>query len=659
MKWFKRADMGREINRPLRVACLSTLWFSTIPLLLGLPPLVTLILLALPGVGGFLATLRPLSKTVRFGLMFATLMGILAVQTGVGDIRTTAIALSMMAIVMKGTEIRTTRDGYSIVGFALIGPFVAFVMEMGGGLTIAVSVAVLLMTLSLAGMLSEWQDNLPVRRLRQHAKGVLVLGALALPLAAVGFWAIPRLDAPLWGLPSGSQSKTGIGNTMSPGDIASLMEDPSTAFRVDFDGPTPPSRLLYWRGLTLSAFDGRTWGEQGFFVDPATGQLPLPGIEPSSQPPIRYSMSMEPSEQPYLFSLDHLVSPAPARTNRLPDARLVSQTPVRRLLRLENLESDPQARFQTAGLSLLERERYTALPEAFNPKTVALGRSWRTRGLGEREIIDEALGMYRREFRYSLQPALLGRNSMDEFLFETKVGFCEHYSSSFAILMRAAGIPTRVVIGYQGGILNDFGGYWRVRQADAHAWNEVWLQGEGWVRVDPTGALQSDRTLSAGQRSSALREFGGNGALLDWVRQSWGTWVDRFDADRQRDLLRMVGLEGVSPVLVGTLAFVALGFGLWLIARLMVRERKQEPAALRAWKKHVQRLENKGHAAPRHEPPLVFAHRVAQSIPKEDGSALVATAEALCQWLYGQEAEGDLAHRIRQLKAPRPNRTSE
>lgn len=654
LRWIKSKDVSRPLSRGLRAACLATLWLSVLPLLFSMPPVVALLLLALPGSAGLVSMFRRLHWVLRGGLMFFTWFLIVSVQAGMGDFRVTFIALMLAAVLMKGTEIQTTRDGYSIVGFALLGPFVGFVMDMGGVFNVATAVVVLGLMLMLAGLLAEWQDNLPLRRLRQHLLSTVFLAAASLPLAALAFWSIPRLDSPLWGIPTSGQSKTGVGNTMSPGDISALMEDPSTAFRVDFEGRPPPDRVLYWRGLTLGTFDGRTWAEQSPALDPATGRIPGPNLEPSAAPPVRYAISMEPTEQTYLFVLEQLVSAAPASTEQLYDARLVARAPMRRLLRLEGLVSDPTARFQATGLSPLDHQRYTALPPGFNPRALALGRQWQAEGLAPQQAVDRALALFRAEFTYSLRPPLLGRNSVDEFLFETKVGFCEHYSSAFAVLMRASGVPTRVVLGYQGGLQNEFGDYWRVRQADAHAWNEVWLEGRGWVRVDPTSALQSERTPSSGQESNMFRSLGGNGPLFDWMRQSWGTWFQRFDADRQRDLLRMAGLEGLSPVAVGTLAVVVLALVFWLSARLFLRERRgREPEALRAWRRLLKRAEAKGYPVFKHEPPLAFAERVAALLPESQARALEAAAKVFCRWNYAQGSDEGVPEQLRAVDFPR------
>lgn len=651
---FKTKDTSRPLERNLRLACLATLWISVLPLIFSLPAVVVLILLAIPGSAAMLSVSKRLHWALRGSLLFLAGFLIVSVQAGASDARITFIAVMVAAVLMKGTEIQTTRDGFNIVGFSFLGPFVGFVMEMGGALNTAVAAVVLMGSLVLAGLLAEWQDQLPLRRVRQHLLSVALLAVSALPLAALAFWSIPRLDAPLWGIPTDGQSKTGIGNTMSPGDVASLMEDPSTAFRVDFEGRRPPDRLLYWRGLTLSAFDGRTWVEQLPSVDPTTGILPTPRYQSPDARPISYSISMEPSEQSYLFTLDHLVSSPPRGTQQLYDGRLVAHRPIQKLMRVQGLVSDPNALLDSQGLQPADRERYTALPDGFNPKTVAMGREWKAAGLADHQIVERALALYRKEFTYSLRPPLLGRHSVDEFMFQTKVGFCEHYSSSFAVLMRAAGVPTRVVLGYQGGLQNEFGNYWRVRQADAHAWNEVWLQDRGWVRVDPTSALQSERPRSAGQESSLLRNIGGNGPLLDWFRQTWGTWFERFDADRQKDLLRMAGMEGASPALVGTLAVVFMGIVFWISARLFLRERKQrDPEEMRAWRKLVKRTQNKGYAVFAHEPPLSFATRMAETLPSPMREEWLACGLAFSQWLYAGKPQPGLAKRLANLKPPR------
>ncbi|MEE7548599.1 transglutaminase domain-containing protein, partial [Xanthomonas sp. Kuri4-1] len=234
-----------------------------------------------------------------------------------------------------------------------------------------------------------------------------------------------------------------------------------------------------------------------------------------------------------------------------------------------------------------------ALPAGFNPRTLALARQWRREaGNDDAAIVQRALDWVRREFAYTLDTPPLGRDGVDAFLFRQKAGFCEHFSSSFVVLMRGAGIPARVVTGYAGGTYNRFGGYWVVRRLDAHAWAEVWLAGRGWVRVDPTAAVAPERIYDT--LEDRLAGGGGNGdddglgwarvgEVGDWLRRSWNDLVLSFDASRQQRLLRPFGIERLDStqlvLIFAVFAAAALGWMAWLLAR---GERERDPL-LRAW----------------------------------------------------------------------------
>lgn len=647
-------DPPRAIDHRLRVACLATLWFSVIPLFFSLPLPSTVLLLVIPGAVTVLSLLRPVHWLLRGAGLLTSCLGVFALQAGVGDMRALGIAVLVAAILMKGTELRTTRDGYSVMGFSIIGPFVAFLMEIGGLYTIVTAAVALTLALSLGAVMGEWQERLPLRPWWVHGRNVLLLGLTAVPVAAFLFWLTPRLDGPLWGIPGAPQSSSGFNNRMSPGDVGEMMEDPSTAFRVDFATPQPRPRDLYWRGLSLTHFDGRAWTEQP--TPRVNGQVVPPQIRiPDNAQRVRYSISMEPTDGMYLFALDNLASPAPENAVQGDDGRMMSTVPLRRFRRLESLESVTNSRIDPDGLSTLQRQRNLALPAGFNPQAVALGRQWRAQGLSDAQIVDKALALYRQRFSYSLRAPLLGRNSVDEFLFSTQTGFCEHFSSSFAVLMRAAGLPTRVVVGYQGGMLNEFGGYWRVRNADAHAWNEVWMSG-GWVRVDPTSAVQRIGARGPGQETGALRELSANGAMADWIRKNWSNWVERFDSERQRDLLRKAGLEGIPTWAVMAVLLPVGGAMLWGLSLLLVRERrKREAPEIKAWKRLVRQMARKGYAPQPGEAPLTLAHRVSAQLQgtPEIAAELTAATEAFCAWHYGNQPSAGVVARLNALRLPK------
>ncbi|HET6395597.1 MAG TPA: transglutaminase domain-containing protein, partial [Pseudoxanthomonas sp.] len=298
------------------------------------------------------------------------------------------------------------------------------------------------------------------------------------------------------------------------------------------------------------------------------------------------------------------------------------------------------------------------LPPGRNPRTLALARQWRQEaGADDRAIVDRALGWIRAEFAYTLDVPLPGRDAVDEFLFGTRQGYCEHFASAFAVLMRGAGIPTRVVTGYAGGYRNPFGDYWIVRRMDAHAWVEVWLQGQGWVRVDPTAAvaperiydtLEQRRSAEAAGQGLELLQLENLGDFTDWLRRGWNDLVLGFDASRQQALLQPLGLERLGPSqlmgLFTALAALALAGMVWLLAR---GERERD-ALLRAWHRLGRRYARLGLGRAPHEPALAWARRVAAAHPRS-GEALVALSQrfAAARYARGNEATRQLLQDLR------------
>jgi hypothetical protein len=307
-----------------------------------------------------------------------------------------------------------------------------------------------------------------------------------------------------------------------------------------------------------------------------------------------------------------------------------------------------------------------ALPDGYNPRTLALGRQWRREAgnngaVADQAIVQRAMSMIRKDFVYTLATPLLGRNSVDEFLFDQKAGFCEHFSSAFVVLMRAAGIPARVVTGYVGGYRNPIGDYWQVRRSDAHAWAEVWLPDRGWVREDPTAAVAPERIYDtlADRAPGADGLFGG---LLptpvfnasDWLRRGWNDFALGFDAARQRQLLRPLGLDDIdSGRLIGLFigaASLAVLWMAWLTARA---ERERDPV-LRAWHRLAVRYARRGMAREPDEPATDWAERVSLLRPA-DAVAIRQLSLRFNNWRYAVRKSGDQADSlIRALRRHRP-----
>jgi protein-glutamine gamma-glutamyltransferase len=544
-------------------------------------------------------------------------------------------ALLVVMLALKLLEMRSRRDVLVVVSlcyFTMLTHFL-FSQELWTILYLlgcAVAATAMLVESNHAG------GALPARvSLRMGASFV----AQAMPLMLVMFVLFPRVPGPLWGLPSDSgAARSGIADSMAPGDILQLIQSDEVAFRVRFSGPPPAMRDRYWRGPVLGYFDGRRWGAPfrgDNYFSPGRAGSKLNAYESARAEllgdPVRYEITLEPHRQNWLFALD-LPSPdaLPPETELSGYYQLLARDVVKEQMRYE-VTSFPRYRLQ-ADLDEQWQRSGTRLPPDRNPRAVALAARWRDEGLAGAQLVERALRLFREEqFFYTLEPPPLGADSVDDFLFGTKRGFCEHYASAFTVLMRAAGLPARVVVGYQGGELNEVGGYYTVRQSDAHAWSEVWLAGEGWVRVDATAAVAPSRIetgLSAAVATSELPGFLRRDSRGFWywrlqasvawdmVNVMWDRWVIGFNPDKQLELLLRFGIDDWSKmVLAMTVAltvFMSVA-GLLLMRRL--RPATPTDAALRLWRRATQALAKQGLPQALYEGPRDYVDRVAAQRP--------------------------------------------
>ncbi len=496
---------------------------------------------------------------------------IVIVQYGNVFGREPGAALACAMLTLKLTETARRRDALAIVLFASFVLMSALLFDTGLVFTLLLfaCLALLLATLreleprpAQAAPLS-WRATL-LGNLRSGGRAL----ALAIPLAICVFVFFPRLDSPLWNTPSDASARTGISDSMAPGNIQNLLTDDSPAFRVVFDATPPPHAQLYWRGPVLSDFDGRTWKRPSDPRDASADAAQVSGI------PVGYEVTLEPTDKPWLFALDlPLEAPEGARRDR--SMSLLRRNPVTELVRYR-ARSAPDYRFD---LQLGERQRAAALalPRGFNPRSVELAQGWRRNLRDETAIMRAALARFHDEFFYTLTPPLLGRDSVDDFMFDTKRGYCEHYAAAFVFLMRAAQIPARVVTGYLGGYFNATGNYLIVRQSDAHAWAEVWLAGKGWVRVDPTAAVSPARVEIGSQAAAgaSARWYQSSWILtlrnrFDLINHGWNLFIVQFNSLRQQNLLANFGIEKADYmtliwILIGSTTTVLIGAALWIM----------------------------------------------------------------------------------------------
>ena len=515
-----------------------------------------------------------------------------------------AVALLVLAFALKLLEMRDRRDALVVIFLGYFVIATAFLFEQGIGLTVYQLGAVLLLTAALVALHQSWNRPRPLASLRT----ALIILVQALPLTLVVFVFFPRV-APLWSvpMPDQSSSRTGLAESMSPGEIASLGRSRELAFRVDFDDAPPPQAELYWRVLTYSNYDRGTWSPHRpeparqlndsavFWID--GGRTPpdwLRAVEPHG-PELRYSVLAEPSHRPWLYALD-FAQPLTASTGVGRDFRVLHQRPVNQRLRYDvvsrSARLDPE-------LPRWDQLRETALPPNGNPRTRAFVRRLHADGYRDTEPLALArrlLEFFGQEpFHYTLNPPTLGADDIDEFLFDTRRGFCGHYAGAFVYMMRLAGVPARVVAGYQGGERNPVGGYFVVRQYDAHAWAEIWIEGEGWKRFDPTFAVAPERIERGAEAAfaddaeeAAYGSFTGSRAwqmawlidayhFLDSLEHRWNVFVVGYDASMQSGVLQKL-LGEITPLRVAAAAGAAAAVAILIslsgaLPRAMTRRR--------------------------------------------------------------------------------------
>ncbi|MFZ5635209.1 MAG: transglutaminaseTgpA domain-containing protein [Pseudomonadota bacterium] len=626
-----------------------------LPLLLQVPPTLAL------GIGAVALAVPLLARDGRAPgwlrlLLIVGLLGTVMTLYGFRFGRDTGCALLATMLALKPVEMRTLRDARSLLGFALFAPFATFLLDQGPrslvlGLLAAIAVLTALHKLSEI----EVGDVAPAGRAWRRPLAVMRMIGIGLPLAMGVFWLFPRFSSPLWGVPERALTRPGLSDRMSPGDWIDIIADDSPALRATFFGDAPPPSQMYWRGPVLWDFDGRTWTavEWAWSIG---GTRPAPGPKRYD-----YELEIEPTDRNELVALELPLGPPPgARLHR--DYSLRSAQALTGVTRWR-MASSPRT---DADIALHPALRRLALrlPPDYNPRTLALSQRWRREAgasgrTSDTAIVKRALDWIRADFVYTLDTPLLGRHSVDEFLFDRQAGFCEHFSASFVVLMRGAGIPARVVTGYVGGYRNPVGDYWLVRRSDAHAWAEVWLDGRGWVRVDPTAAVAPERIYDtiADRRPGALGGFAGLAPVFDvgdWMRRGWNDFVLGYNANRQRRLLENFGipdLDSTTLIQMFVIATVlALAGMLWLTTR---QERERDPV-LRAWRRLERRYRRLGLGRAPHEPAGAWAERVAAARP--DAQDLRELSARFVDWRYARDHGGIAGAEglIRDLRGHRP-----
>ena len=563
--------------------------------------------------------------------------------------RTPGIVLLVLFSGLKLLEMRTHRDG-AVVAFLCYFLIMTNLLYTQSIPTAALMCAALLaVTCTLVGFAA------PRRALRANLRTAGLLLAHAAPAALALFLLFPRVQGPLWGMPQDAYSGvTGLSDTMSPGNLSQLAQSDALAFRAEFQGATPAPRQRYWRGPVLWDFDGRTW---------SMGQNWIERFEaPQGVSRFAYVVTLELHNRIWLFALETAAS-LPERARLTNDGMIVSASPVRSRMRyaVESVaDAQVGARERRGAL-----QRALALPEGGNLRARALAAQWRGGAQDDTEVLQRAVDFFRGAgLAYTLEPPLLGREPIDEFLFDTRAGFCEHFSSAFVYLLRSAGVPARVVTGYQGGEVNSVDRIITVRQSDAHAWAEVFVAGRGWIRVDPTAAAIPGRIESGLARS--VREGEPLPLLmrpqLEWLRSvrhnwealahRWNVMVLGYNPERQRDLMSSIGMRDADwRSLTAAMASALGAFTLLLLAWSLRRLARPDPVQ-RAWQAFCRKLGARGVARAPHEGPRDYAERAARRLPAA-AAAIQAISALYVGARYGRAASREqvveLKRRVRAL----------
>ncbi|MCH9696571.1 MAG: DUF3488 and transglutaminase-like domain-containing protein [Gammaproteobacteria bacterium] len=581
-------------------------------------------------------------------LGFCGIAGLLA--SGIALVSLDMMAsLLMLGFAYKAIEVIQRRDGIVVVltGYLLVGVLFLYSQSI-----LTAMYGVFAMTM-LSGALIAIQQSAQ-QSIGSNLKLSAIMLLLCLPLMLVLFVFAPRF-APLWTLPLHSNhARTGISDQMTPGDIANLSQSEGLAFSVKFNRARPDQNQLYWRGMVLNYFDGNTWSQFQEELDPdvekKTLQTSFSNIADRLDKRgegIEYDIIYEASGQSWLFALAPVVSlQGEALYGR--NFNIIAKHDVREPMMLK-LISYPDSRRDVALADMLHQQALQLPPDGNAASRELAVRLFKTSS-SPQDFIDSILNRYRQDaFYYTLRPPLLDpQHSIDDFLLNSKKGFCAHYAGSFVFLMRAAGIPARVVIGYQGGEWNNNGEFLAVHHYDAHAWAEVLLKNRGWVRIDPTSmvapqrveqnlqaAVQEEGSFLEAKIFSMTRNQWLNGVRkqLDSVQYRWRRYVLGYDTRQQAAFLkRLLGEVSVGhiAIVVGTLFTVIIL--IWGIVLGLFRKQPREAIEHRLYRRFCQILQKKGIKRLPSQTPQQFCRIATAQLPafNQDITKFTETYSTLC-----------------------------
>ena len=644
-----------RIPRQLMIWLAAGILFSALPHTIRISSWISIMHIMLVFARMLLCIYFPLfhlQKTfmARLPVLLVAGLSLIGVYWSYGTVmgRDPGIALLTVLAALKLFECDNERDFYIICYLGYFSVITNFFYSQTIPIAIYMCFIVILMTAILISFNDKQQSMNIFDRFRLSAALLLQ----AFPIMLIVFLFFPRINGPIWGLPKDAHTGvTGIDDEMSIGSISKLTQSDAVAFRVKFKERIPDPAILYWRGPVLWHTDGRKWTTGRIARDEA------PAID-YRRGEIVYEVTMEATNRHWLFAIE-MPARLPDESYLTADYQLKSHTPVHRQ---KQYTISSYTDFKNNTLRKSDLQRALALPSGKHRRTVSLADSWLAPGQTPEHIIRKALDYFRdNNFSYTLEPALLTGDPVDEFLFEKKQGFCEHYAASFTLLMRAAGIPARIVTGYQGGEINPLGGYLIVRQYHAHAWSEVWLDGQGWVRVDPTSAVSPDR-ISYGVESAMLESIIGiplgleNSILAATIRQKlrnswdainyrWTQWILGYGPERQKAFFARLGFEkfGWKTLAIGMIATVSLALLVCALWIFNTRPKQADPAQ-KLYLQFCRKLEKTGIRKKSSESPNVFARRASKARRKLRSDIFAVTG------IYMDIRYGSQVHKLHQLK---------
>jgi transglutaminase-like putative cysteine protease len=619
-------------KRDTRIPRRPLLWLAA-ALLFVLPPMFdglaawvpTLLLLAIAAK----FWMEPRGYRLRFLPLKLALVAaaVVAIFISYGAIKGIEPGVSLIIVLMslKIFEAHTAREFHFMVMLGWVLCLCGFFLAQDLAIAVCIMIGFTLLTTALV----QFYRGLVAGRIWPPLRGALTLLAQAVPLIVLLFLLFPRVTTGFrLLLTPNATSASGFSDRLSPGSVESLASSTAVAFRAEFpDGDLPPRTALYWRGLVMTQGDGMEWRSRD------TSAVSNSSQELRRGNTIRQWITIEPHGEHWMFALDRPVTPSPGAI-LTPGNYLWSWQAIMKPRRYEVKSSLALAR---QDLQPRERERLLEVPASISPRVRELAQSWRAADPDSRAIVRRALDFFQTQrFRYSFSPGEYRKNDLEEFLFRRRIGFCEHYAASFATLMRLAGVPARVVVGYLGGEFNEMGRFYLVRQSDAHAWGEVWLPDTGWTRIDPTNVVAPERvslglesflerSAGAGEIAPRFRRTFARQPFFAKIRVTWQTlnyaWDSRvlgFDAEAQQALTNEIGLPDLRPVsLLFLSAIVAAGFVVILATWIQFRSRVQPDPVQGLYTKFCAKAARLGAPRDPAEGPVHFASRVSRVLPQE------------------------------------------